>query len=381
MFEITNQNKITFIAVGDIGAFYQNSEKMFEQVETIFKKADLCFGNNERLYSSNIDENFRMDRFPYFPQHVSPEHASALTIFDIMSFASNHSLDLGPEIMLDTIKVLNNQGIKVIGAGKNIDEARKPAIFKNNSIKIGFLSYCSVVPIGSEATKNKPGIVPLRASTWYEAYDWQPGTPPIIRSKTNESDLDNLINDIKLLKKQVNFLVISMHWGIHFQRSSIAEYQKEIAHTAIDHGADIIIGHHPHVIKGIELYKGKPIFYSLGNFAFDFPSNRMEMYLKNSKYLKLLRFYQLNPDLKWEKYARDPIERNSMIAKFTLNNKTIEEISLLPVTINKQAQPETVKGNTAKFKSYLEELKLISTFEELNVLYRTKGDEIIVLAK
>lgn len=372
------QKIINMLAVGDVGAFYENPETMFKEVYSTLNNADICFGNNERLYTSDIDENYRMEQFPYFPQHVNPKNASVLNIFDVMSFASNHSLDLGQEILLDTIKVLNDQGIKVIGAGKNIDEARKPAIIDLGSIKIGFLGYCSVVSPGSEATKNRPGVVPLRASTRYEQFDWQPGTPPNIRSKTDELDLENLKNDIRLIKKKVDVLILSMHWGIHFQRSTIAEYQKEIAHIAIDCGADIIIGHHPHVIKGVEMYKGKVIFYSLGNFAFDFPNYRMKRYLMNSKYRKLLRFYQLNPNLEWENYARDPIETNSMIAHLSFSGRAIEKISILPVVINSKAQPEIVKDSDSRFESYLNELELISNFEELNVSYKVENGEIIV---
>ncbi len=85
--------------------------------------------------------------------------------FDIMSFASNHTLDFSDEALFDTLDALRKNNIIAIGAGRNIKEARQPAIIERKGVKIGFLAYCSVVPRGFEATETKPGLAPIRATT------------------------------------------------------------------------------------------------------------------------------------------------------------------------------------------------------------------------
>src|SRR4029077_1747870 len=137
---------------------------------------------------------------------------------------------------------------------------------------IAFLAYCSVLREGDEARQGKPGIVPMRAHTYYkrggnqsEAFP-QPGTPPRILTVPYEEDLQALQEDIRKAKQQADAVVMSIHWGLHHIPKAIATYQPKVAHAAIDAGADLILGHHPHCLKAVEVYKGKVCFYSIGNF-------------------------------------------------------------------------------------------------------------------
>ena len=107
----------------------------------------------------------------------------------------------------------------------------------------------------------------MRASTFYEQVDWQPGTPPRIVTLANKDDLAAMVEDIKKVRPLVDVLIMSIHWGVHHVPAVIAMYQKEVGHAAIDAGVDIILGHHAHILKAVEVYKGKVIFYSIGNFV------------------------------------------------------------------------------------------------------------------
>ena len=89
-----------------------------------------------------------------------------------------------------------------------------------------------------------------------------------------------MVEDIKQVRSVADVVIVSMHWGIHFMPAKLATYQKEVGHAAIDAGADLIIGTHPHILKGIEVYKGKVIFYSLGNFAMDSSVTKVWPYAK-----------------------------------------------------------------------------------------------------
>ncbi|OGA49237.1 MAG: hypothetical protein A3G24_14360 [Betaproteobacteria bacterium RIFCSPLOWO2_12_FULL_62_13] len=110
-----------------------------------------------------------------------PEMARILTdcAFDAATIANNHMYDFGPEALLDTRALLEKKGIAVTGAGKNLDEARKPAVVERNGIKVGFLGYCSVIPPGGEAGPDKVGIAPLRVRTYYDGCTALSGTTPI----------------------------------------------------------------------------------------------------------------------------------------------------------------------------------------------------------
>src|ERR1043165_45411 len=137
---------VTLCSVGDVAAFFKEPESMFAHTASILKQADITFAQNERHYT---DRHTEADLLPGIPAtEVCPRgHAAALKLggFDVMSFASNHCLDLGPDEMMETISALQENGFAVIGAGRNIDEARKPAIFERRGTKVAYLAYCSVL--------------------------------------------------------------------------------------------------------------------------------------------------------------------------------------------------------------------------------------------
>ena len=192
--------------------------------------------------------------------------------FDVISFATNHCMDWGREAFYDTIDALNNQNLLCICAGKDIFEARNSLIIKRYDTKVAFLGYNSILPQGYFADERRPGCAPLRGFTIYEQIEHdQPGTPARIHTYPHRDDMKALIADVKKAKEEADIVVVSAHWGLHFIPSIIADYQRDYAYAAIDAGADLILGHHSHILKPIEVYKGKVIFYSLANFALDPP--------------------------------------------------------------------------------------------------------------
>jgi poly-gamma-glutamate capsule biosynthesis protein CapA/YwtB (metallophosphatase superfamily) len=164
----------------------------------------------------------------------------------IVNCANNHSADFGTEGILETINFLDSAGIKHIGIGKNLAQARKPAILIKNGIKIGFLGYGGVKDF--IAARNIPGT--SSRSEWL------------------------ILDDIRRLRPLVDFVVVNLHWGTELAEEPDSG-QISLAHKIIDSGADLIVGHHPHVLQGIEKYDGKIIIYSLGNFIFGGNINSM----------------------------------------------------------------------------------------------------------
>jgi poly-gamma-glutamate synthesis protein (capsule biosynthesis protein) len=252
---------VTLVATGDILIDRDKPASIFRHVAGVLQKADIAFGNCEQMYSGTGRAS---------PVHITPNNPATIEAlryagYDVLSFANNHAMDWGPKALLDTLANVKKAGIPIVGAGKNISEARRPVILERNGTKVGFLAYSCTGPAGSEAESNKPGYAPVRAWTMYQQIDYQPGTPPNIITVPYVNDLAEMIADIKKLKAQVDVAVISFHWGQHFIPRVIPMYCFDVGHAAVDAGADLILGGHPHILKGIEVYKGKVIFYSLCN--------------------------------------------------------------------------------------------------------------------
>jgi hypothetical protein len=154
----------------------------------------------------------------------------------------------------------------------NAEEASSPAVVETEGVRFGLLGYSSIFwPNGMRATPGMPGISALAARTYYQPHRRtmeMPGVPPLISTEPVEEDLASMVESISRLKKEADIVMVSCHWGIS-SSCEIAEYQQQYGRAAIDAGANIVFGHHPHVIQPIEIWNGKPIFYSLGNFAFD----------------------------------------------------------------------------------------------------------------
>ena len=172
---------------------------------------------------------------------MEPEYLSLLNKMKIIlvNCANNHTADFGEEGILETIHLLDSARIKHVGIGRNLAEARMPVIFNFHGIQLGLLGYGGNG--GHYAGRSTAGAMPL--------------LQPLI------------LRDIKKLKRRVDFVIVNFHWGEELDEEPSAS-QINLAHSAVDSGADLIIGHHSHVLQGIENYNGKVIAYSLGNFLF-----------------------------------------------------------------------------------------------------------------
>ncbi|MBN2403389.1 MAG: CapA family protein [Spirochaetes bacterium] len=203
-----------------------------------------------------------------------PEHIALLKSAGIngVSLANNHACDYGKDGLLDTIDNLSKNGIGSAGAGRDMGAAHLPLTITINGINLAVLAYSSIAYSDSFADKDNPGVA---------------------RAK-----IELITDDIKQYKAFNDFIIVSIHWG--FEYSEYPEPKDiKLAHAIIKSGADAIIGHHPHIFQGIEIYEGKPIFYSLGNFVFgSINENAMEnilveIYLLKDK-IKSLRIFPIN---------------------------------------------------------------------------------------
>ena len=216
------------------------------------KAVDIMMLNNEFAYSTrgkktpNKSYTFRAD-----PSRVNILHEMGV---DIVSLANNHALDYGVDALMDTFTTLEEAGIDYVGAGENLARAEAPVYYTIGDKKIAYLASSRVIfAMDWYAKEDSPGMV--------GTYDPTP-----------------LIKAIEKASENSDFVVVYVHWGV--EKNNYPEnYQKNFARQYIDAGADIVIGCHPHVMQGFEIYKGKPIAYSLGNFWFN-SSTRESGFLK-----------------------------------------------------------------------------------------------------
>lgn len=195
--------------------------------------------------------------------------------FHAVSCASN--VTYGADAILSSITTLDTCGIAHAGAGRTDAEARRPAIVERRGVRVGLLSYTSVFwPVGHAAGPHSPGVATIKATTAYQPHrrvHEMPGVAPIVITTPDPGELAMMITDVQQLRPQVDLLIVSCHWGVSGS-SEVADYQQVVGRAAIDAGADLVFGHHPHVLQPVEVYRGRPIFYSLGNFAFDWEKMR-----------------------------------------------------------------------------------------------------------
>lgn len=157
-----------------------------------------------------------------------------------------------------------------VGTGADIAAARAPVLVRRGDLTIALLSVNSIRPMGYWADERRPGCAPLRGHTLYEQIEHdQPGTPARIHTWPYAEDLGALLASIRDVQARADIVVLSHHAGIHFVLAVIPDYQREVARRAIDAGADIVLGHHAHILTGAKIYRGKPILYSLAIFAID----------------------------------------------------------------------------------------------------------------
>lgn len=220
---------------------------LFEKTD-ILKKSDISFGNLEGPVSKRGKDMRNLYSF-----RMSPSVAPALkgAGISIVSLANNHIGDWGLQAFMDTMSLLEENEIHYIGAGRNKSEAEKPIVIEKYGIKVGFLGFSDVGPSSMEAKIERPGIL-----------------------LANDPRFEEIV---KNASRQVDYLVVTFHFGEEYKIKHNIR-QQYLAHKAIDNGAKIVIGTHPHVIEDIEVYKNGFIAYSLGNFIFDqkFSKNTME---------------------------------------------------------------------------------------------------------
>ena len=315
---------VTLAAVGDIMLTKAIEARvspgaggyLFEDVRPILEAADLTFGNLECPLSGRGEPN-QKKAFTYC---ASPSWARVLRDagFNVLCLANNHILDYGPLAMQDTLSNLEKHGISHVGVGQDLAAACKPLIRDIRGVKIAFLAFTYASP----AKRNRPGCCP--------------------------KDLDSVCALIRSTSRAADLTVVSIHDGLEY-----IDYPSRAIMTwfraAADAGATVVLGHHPHVVQGIELYNGSLLCFSLGNFVSDFADEqeRRESYSQTA-----LAYFGSGP------LALDDMRTTeAFILRCELLPGKIVDYSLTPIRTGQSFKVEVMrKSEAAHFRMRLRQI-------------------------
>lgn len=294
----------TITMVGDIIPSRHVAERMAEHgVDFPFKRiaprlqgADIIFGDLECPLSDLQEPPTSGTTF------IAPSSTIKglkLLGLDIVSLANNHSTDFGVQGFMDTVELLQANDIKYVGGGRDYREAHSPVVMESRGVRFAFINYNSIKE-SIDPGENGPGVAWVNLPPYYEV---------------NPEQIKKIEEDIEKAKKESDFVIACFHWSkeyAYYPSSSMVD----LAHTACDAGADMVVGQHPHTIQALEFYDGKFIAYDLGNFIFD------------------------------QRFSEQV--RQGVILKCRFEGNTLTGVEFVPYRINDDCQPVALEGEAGQ---------------------------------
>jgi poly-gamma-glutamate synthesis protein (capsule biosynthesis protein) len=227
---------------GVSGVVASMGSDLFDSIAPTFEKSDFGFVNLESPLTTGGDPQGWKDVVIKGNPDLAP--AMAESGINVVTMANNHAGDMGDSGLLDSIRYCEKNDIGVVGAGEDLDAAMKGTVLETgDGVKVAFLGFTDVLPVGYPATSSSPGVAPGRA------------------------DIGAAEKAIKAAAKRADFVIVGWHWNFEYKRAPSPLEESE-GKAAVDAGADIVFAHHPHLLNGVEAYHGGLIFYSLGNLVF-----------------------------------------------------------------------------------------------------------------
>ncbi|MFV0643941.1 MAG: CapA family protein [Sphingomonadaceae bacterium] len=368
------RNDLTILCSGDLVLDEPDGEHWLSGIAPALQGADLSIGHLEVPHTAQGQEVGGDVPAPGAP----PENLDAIAGagFAMLSLAGNHMMDCGADGIVDTVESLDRLNIAHSGAGTSLAEARKPAIVTQNGYRIALLSYNCVGPEFSWAGEDQPGCAYLRVET----ADGSPIAPAADLVRMGDDVPSILYKDISLARQQADHVLVALHKGIVHTPARLAPYERPLAHAAIDAGADVVLGHHAHITRGIELYQGKSIFHGLGNGcvvtsalspAQDHPARREWAEKRKA-------MFGFEPDPAYTLAPFHPEAVNAFLARLLIDTEGRITPGIIPVHIEPPGRPvlaDAVRGK--EISRYVEEITLMAGLRAIHITASGEVQEVI----
>lgn len=353
--------------VGDLLVDREHPAEPFQDVKALLDAPDILFGNLEGPYTDHPHPAPSLG-IPVIPPRHNVQ-AFGPAGFDVLSCANNHIVDAGHEAMLETLADVQGQGIATCGAGAELSAARKPALLTRQGVRAAYLAYASVFPMGYEARSGVPGLAPLRAyNHFFEAYANYhiPGTPGRVETLPDATDMENLRADLAAARTQADIVIASFHWGDFLQRFHLTDHEKRTARFCIGHGADIVVGHHHHMLRGMEWVSGKPVFYGLGHFVFDLRLNMTAEVAAQLARLATPDSYAIGPREGWPLMPMHPDARMTLLGWTRSQRNRVAEMGFVPCRLRADGRVQAVAPDSEEGREVVAYLEQCQTTQKLN---------------
>lgn len=358
--------RVSVFAVGDVFSNVPDGAAAFAPLRPLLRTAEIVFGNCEGVYS---DHPARAPSHKHFCGAPAERGAMLGDVpFHVMTCANNHIIDGGYEGLADTLELLRKQGIAVTGAGMDVEEATRPAIVERNGLRIAFLGFCTVFPIGYEAREQRPGLAPLRVRTFYSDPDpnfWEPGIDPVLTTAPFPEDLARFRAAIAAARERADVVVIACHWGYSSWLEVLQSYEIELARDAVAHGADAVLCHHHHSLRGIELHRGRPIYYGLGTLVHHFTSLKITRVDRAAREARFGARASMSGDDEFPLFPFRADARKTGIATFDISADGTVEAGFVPAQILADGSTEPLRPNDPRaieIADYVERITAESGF-------------------
>ena len=331
----------SMLLVGDVILDEPDADFFFVPSKETLSKGDFVVGHIEVPHTNRASaQSTDIPAPPADPENLQAFYNAG---FRMATLAGNHINDSGSVGIEDTVAKLRGLGILTTGAGANLTAAKAPAILERKGIRVGLLSYNCVGPRESWATSAKAGCAYVKVLTHYELDYAAPGGPPTIYTFAAQESLDAMGADIRDLRSHCDIVVVALHKGMGHTPAQIVMYERAVAREAIDAGADVVIGHHAHILRGIEIYRGKPIYHGLGNFVTvtrALSTTQSDSPERVAWALRREKLFGFAPDPTMPTYPFHPESRNTIIARCAVRADGLVEAGFIPCYIDQQARPQ-----------------------------------------
>jgi poly-gamma-glutamate synthesis protein (capsule biosynthesis protein) len=364
----------SLLFVGDLVLDVEDADHWLSGIASVVRAADIAIGHLEVPHGGRGTE-MRGD-VPAPAADPKNLESVARAGFTAVTLAGNHIADCGREGIADTIAVLDQLGIKHAGAGLDLAEARRPGMLECGGRTIALLSYNCVGPKGAWAGEHKAGCAYLRIET----EDGSPIAPASPLARVSDEATTMLRDDISRIRNEAQLVIVALHKGIVHTPVKLAPYEREIAHAAIDAGADVVVGHHAHIIRGVEFYESRPIFHGLGNGCVVTRAlNPDQEHAVRAEWARRRKeLFGFEPDPAYTLAPFHPEAVNAMFGRVLWYPNGRIEVGFVPIDVEPPGRPIVPsEGRRPEIQSYVERITSAAGLPAVRLEVR---DDMVVLS-